>query len=162
MALQSMTALASITLQEASASITFSGIPQNYRDLILVATGTSAADADIQITINSDATSGNYSRVTASGNLNNLTASSTTAGNQVTFWGFWSSSQQATFTNQFMDYSATDKHKTFLTRANRSGSGVDMIASRWANTAAITSIALATVGTTFATGSTFSLYGRIA
>jgi hypothetical protein len=151
--------LATVTLGSAASSVTFSSIPATYRDLILVATGTSTADADIQITINSDTTSGNYSRVTASGNLNNLAVSSTTSGNQVTFWGFWSSSQVATFTNQFMDYSATDKHKTFLTRANRSGSGADMIASRWANTAAITSISLATVGTTFVTGSTFNLFG---
>jgi hypothetical protein len=59
-----------------------------------------------------------------------------------------------------MDYAATDKHKTVLTRNNVSGTGVEAQAARWANTAAITSVTVITSsGAGFATGTVISLYG---
>jgi hypothetical protein len=63
-----------------------------------------------------------------------------------------------------MDYSATDKHKTVLSRNNVAGGGVDAFANRWANTAAITSVEVrvSTGGQFFATPTTLSLYGVIA
>jgi hypothetical protein len=62
---------------------------------------------------------------------------------------------------QIMDYSATDKHKSALTRTTHtSQSVVEALASRWANTAAITSLAVS--GGTFNVGSTFALYGIVA
>jgi hypothetical protein len=65
---------------------------------------------------------------------------------------------QGNFINQIMDYSATDKHKTLLARSNGSGTQVQGHASRWANTAAITSFVVSNAGT-FSTGTTFNLYG---
>ena len=60
-----------------------------------------------------------------------------------------------------MDYSATDKHKTFLTRiADKGGYGdyVVAAASRWANTSTVTSVTV--FGTAnFQIGNTFNLYG---
>jgi len=163
MALQSMTALASITLQEASSSVTFSGIPQNYRDLVIVAVGTmSTNNIDISIDINSDSNNSNYSRVDMSGTTSGTTASFTVEPRRITGWGYWGNDQVSNCIVQIMDYSVTDKHKTLLARANRQSSGLDAISLRWANTAAITSIALAPTSSTFAAGSTFNLYGRIA
>jgi hypothetical protein len=60
-----------------------------------------------------------------------------------------------------MDYSATDKHKTVLSRANRASSGVDAIAGRWASTSAITSIKYFASGRTLDIGSTVALYGIV-
>jgi hypothetical protein len=61
-----------------------------------------------------------------------------------------------------MDYSATNKHKSVVTR-NDHPSHTQAQANRWANTAAITSISIAVRGgSSFASGSTFSLYGVIA
>jgi hypothetical protein len=77
--------------------------------------------------------------------------------------GFTLSSPVSNNITQIMDYSATDKHKTLLSRKNTSSVVVNAQAGRWANTAAITSI-VCTVdsGATFSSGSTFSLYGVIA
>jgi hypothetical protein len=64
-----------------------------------------------------------------------------------------------------MDYSATDKHKTSLSRGNALGqANVSVIAyaSRWANTNAITSLTVLLESGSFLTGSTLSLYGVIA
>jgi hypothetical protein len=58
-----------------------------------------------------------------------------------------------------MDYSATDKHKTVLSRANNAANGVTAIAGRWASTSAITSIVLTFQSSSLATGSTVALYG---
>lgn len=163
MALQSMTALASITLQQATASVSFSGIPQNYRDLVLVAAGTmSTNNLDINMTLNSDSTDSNYSRVWMSGRGDNNTATSgTSSQRRITAWGYWGTDQVANSIAQLMDYSVTNKHKTVLVRSNRQSSGLDAIALRWANTTAITSLELSPTSSTFAAGSTFNLYGRI-
>ena len=63
---------------------------------------------------------------------------------------------------QFMDSSATDKHKTVLTRDNDAGFQVGARAFRWANAAAITSIQVFVSAGTFNSGSTFNLFGVIA
>lgn len=60
-----------------------------------------------------------------------------------------------------MDYSATDKHKTFLIR---SGDATETwaIAGRWASTTAISSLKiLDTASATFDVGTTFALYGIV-
>jgi hypothetical protein len=61
-----------------------------------------------------------------------------------------------------MDYSATDKHKTVLVRsgyASTEGRVVEAEAARWANTAAVTSLAVSTSSNAMASGTTLSLYG---
>jgi hypothetical protein len=68
---------------------------------------------------------------------------------------------------QVMDYSATDKHKTVLVRANTNAPSVSGVvyasAGRWASTSAVTSLVLLPeVGPNFAIGSTFNLFGVIA
>jgi hypothetical protein len=60
-----------------------------------------------------------------------------------------------------MDYSATDKHKTVLTRNNITDNNVTAIASRWANTAAITSVTVLSPSSTITSGSTISLYAIV-
>ena len=66
---------------------------------------------------------------------------------------------------QIMDYSATDKHKTVLVRGNYDqpsvGRFVEAQASRWANTAAINSIAVSSTSN-LGVGSRIDLYGVIA
>jgi hypothetical protein len=59
----------------------------------------------------------------------------------------------------FMDYSATDKHKTVLSRGNQADGFVMSYASRWANTSAVSTLTIGTNGTNYLTGTTFSLYG---
>jgi hypothetical protein len=155
------TALATVTLASASASITFGNIPATYKDLILVFRGTlgSATNAQTEIRINGD-TGSNYSRVIAFG-----TSVSTFTSSADVFTSYRSAFGNNTnpFTNivQFMDYSSTNKHKTILDRDSQANRVVAMTAARWINTAAITSL-LFYSSSNLAAGSTLSLYGIIA
>jgi hypothetical protein len=159
MALQSMTALASITLQSASASVTFSGIPQNYRDLVLVFNGTTAIADGVGSRYNGDS-GNNYSAFRMTGSsagaisdgFSAISRIIETAGN---------TDERTIYISNIMDYSATDKHKSVTTRSSIA-SNVTGIASRWANTVAISSIMVFSPGSTISSGSTINLYGRIA
>jgi len=74
------------------------------------------------------------------------------------------SNNHAVFTVNIMDYSATDKHKTVLTRASTAASSVWAIAGRVATTSAITSVAFIgpdDASDQFLSGSTFALYGIV-
>ncbi len=161
------TALATVTLGGSDSEIIFSSIPGTYRDLIVVcqARGTITTFTNVQMRFNSD-TGSNYSTVAMYGTGSSAASYSETATNITLEQIARSSDTSSVFTPivaQVMDYSATDKHKTVLTRNSSTLSGaVAALASRWANTAAITSITLYPFSGSFATGSTFSLYGVIA
>jgi hypothetical protein len=159
------TPVATVTLGTAVSSVTFSSIPATYRDLILVVNGTTSGGNNGPTgRFNSDAGT-NYPQifmwattVAQSGtNANNgfsITSSTSLAGER--FQGVVS----------VMDYAATDKHKTVLTRSGYTNASsiriVEASASRWTNTAAITTFAVVSTGNNFAIGSTFNLYGVIA
>jgi hypothetical protein len=153
------TALATVTLGSSASSVTFSSIPATYRDLVLVHAGTSSNGSlnSLLLRFNGDSGS-NYTLVYMEGN--GSSANSGTGSGTGVNAGFTVSSPVSNNITQIMDYSATDKHKTVLSRKNTSSSNANAQASRWANTAAITSI-VCTVdsGATFSTGSTFNLYG---
>jgi hypothetical protein len=160
--------IASNVLTSAASSVTFSSIPGTYRDLVLVCgnlLNTNPENSNVVIRINGD-TGSNYSVVTATGSGTNTTSrtASTTflyADLDVVFGN--TSPQVGLNIIEFMDYSATDKHKTILSRSNVANRGVGMYAGRWANTAAITSIQAlieASAGQ-FAIGSSFHLYGIV-
>lgn len=149
------TQISSITLAAASGSVTFSSIPQNFRDLvvnvvILGLTG-SPTTRDSYLSLNGSGGSSIFMYSAGSG------VSGTRAEIHVPYGPYQN------MTNlQIMDYSAIDKHKTILQRTG-SASNVDWaIASRWPDTAAVTSITFNAPdsGTrTFTAGSTFTLYG---
>jgi hypothetical protein len=161
------TPLANITLASTDSEIVFASIPATYRDLVLVcsARGTITTFTNVQMRFNSD-TGSNYSTVAMYGTGSAAASYSETATNITLEQIARSSDTASVFTpimTQVMDYSATDKHKTVLTRNSSTLSGaVAALASRWASTSAITSITLYPYGGSFAIGSTFSLYGVIA
>jgi hypothetical protein len=163
MALQSMIALASITLQEASASVTFSSIPQNYQDLVLTFRASNSAAGLTYSTIRVNGQTGSiYSRIIMAGLANNTTLSLADTTTSLETGDL--APNEATFEiHQFMDYFATDKHKTVLYRTNdRNATIVAAGAGRIATTSPITTILVGTAASSFAAGSTFNLYGRIA
>ena len=154
-----LTPLANITLGSTANTVTFSSIPSSYRDLCLVISA-AVPSANASYTINND-TSSTYNWVTLEGN--GSTVSSVNNGD--TFGLFannyivWYSSNQTLVTMDILDYSATDKHKTILTRANRPDNAINAVVCRWPSTAAITSLRLNANTSNFAAGSTFALYG---
>jgi len=152
------TPLANITLGSSAASVTFSSISQVYRDLVLVCQIFGAGSYPI-ITFNSD-TSNTYQNVQMHGNgsdPNSQVFTFTGLGVSQSIGG--SATEPFLFTNNIMDYSATDKHKTVLTRSNRAGSGVTALVGRWPSTSAVNTVKIDGNFVNFTSGSTFALYG---
>jgi hypothetical protein len=128
--------------------------------LILVVTGTktTSGDAGATIVLNSDA-GANYSYVQAYGNGSTATSGSAAGNNLIDAFMIFNNTTISTNILQFLDYSATDKHKTVLSRTNIASGYVAMSANRWASTSAINTIKIESV--TFAAGSSFYLYGIV-
>jgi hypothetical protein len=154
-------ALDKVTVGTATATVTFSSIPQGYTDLVLVATPIFSTAANVNIRINGD-TGSNYSDTYLTGN--GTTAGSARDSNQSLIY-FSGTSVGVTTANRdngiahFMNYSNTTTNKSVLLRYNQPGQIVVAMAALWRNTAAITSISLIASTGNLDVGSTFSLYG---
>jgi hypothetical protein len=154
-------ALATTTLSSSSSSITFGSIPTSVngtsiRDLVLVINGTTTATPGYFNLYFNGSTTG-YSRVEVNGT--GSTSGSFTTSNPivVTFLNGTTS----THISQVMDFSASDKHKSWLYRNTITGNSGSLIGcGRWDSTAAITSLNLTGfAGGTFVAGTSVSLYG---
>ena len=152
------TPLQTITLSSSASSVTFGSIPNSYKDLKLIfnGDGTTGGGAALRLRLNGD-TGTNYFRVGMWGN--GSSSGSFTQNNNYTDIMNFAAGRQLNAILDFMDYSATDKHKTFLARDNDAGFQVVANANRWASTSGITSITLFASSGSIASGSTFSLYG---
>lgn len=154
------TPLANVTLGSAASSVTFGSIPATFRDLICVVVATGSTTLQGRIRLNSDSGS-NYSYQRMSGSGSSATATEQSSQSS----GYVSAIAQATTTGQLqmsiniMDYSATDKHTTIVSRADQAANGTEAFANRYANTAAVTSVQILTSTGNWAIGSTFALYG---
>lgn len=155
------TLLDSVTLASSAASVTFSSIDQSYGDLVLVVEASSnSSAAGFYGRYNGD-TGDNYHTVFAYGNGSSTSSGTRSPRESIYDFGYHATSGgNAVSIIQIMDYSATDKHKSALHRNNDASERTYMVASRWANTAAITSITMYLFSTwQFESGSTFRLYG---
>ena len=145
--------LATTTLTGSATSVTFSNIPQSYRDLVLVINGKGSIDENATYTLNGSTTGFNWVRMAGDGST---TVSDSNTNNTIGRVG----TGDTTIIAQFIDYSATDKHKHFIINNNYPGAEVRAIAARWASTSAITSIAMGIrLSGSYLTGTTMSLYG---
>jgi hypothetical protein len=124
--------------------------------LILVGTGAATSAAGIAVRYNGD-TGSNYFRVYMQGTGSGSGASAADTQNRLFISG-WNTTNNNVI-HQIMDYSATDKHKSSLSRGNTPDAELFAKAGRWNNTAAITSITLLLDANNIAAGSTFNLYG---
>lgn len=152
------TPLANVTLSSTASSVTFSSISQSYRDLVLVIQNSASSGSYLFYNFNGTTTA-IYPAVYMGGDGSSAYSSTNNFNYFDISFGIGSASGLTVISN-IMDYSATDKHKTVLTRTNKSSAGVAAGAGRWANTAAITQISVNQGGyDNFAAGSTFALYG---
>jgi hypothetical protein len=145
-------------LSSNTATVTFSSIPQNYTDLILVTTVTEPTDGYFKLQFNSD-TGTNYSRTTLYGGGVALSNRNT---NEVA----WYIDAQQTFTNgltaytHIFNYSNSTTFKSGLFRFGAAAVYALVSARLWRNTAAITTITCAQISSgQFSAGSKFTLYG---
>jgi hypothetical protein len=151
-------ALANITLGSAASSVTFSNIPATpYRDLILVVSGSvTSSQGNNFLYFNGDTSAGNYYYIRLLGDGSNVsTATASTASvSDMTV------STQNQVIIQIMDFAATDKQKIRLSRSDQSTSTIIAYASKWANTARVTSLTFAGGnGGNLSAATTLSLYG---
>lgn len=147
--------LATATASGGEVSFTFSSIPSTYKHLVFVVGGTTTTATGLEATLNgstagmsvvymygagtsSTGASGSATGVTLIGNMG------TTGGNTVT---------------HFFDYSATDKHKTFIMVGGRPGDIAITYANRWASLDAINSIGFTLQAGQLVAGTVISLYG---
>ena len=154
--------LQTTTLTADSASLTFSGIDQNYTDLILIASAKAvAAGDDLGIRFNGDSSSVySYVFLTGDGSSATRRVGSSQSGIICDYNGSVRTSEYTVHTINIPSYTSTINYKSVLIRAN-SSTGVDASVQLWRGTPqAITSMTLyLTAGNTFSAGSTFSLYG---
>lgn len=156
------TNLATVKLTAATSSIIFDSVPFGFGDLIIVVQGTTSVSGNGRMRLNSDS-GNNYSYVYMGGN--GTTASSNTA----TLDNYARVSRDADtgasplqMNINIMDYSATNKHKTILSRANNVVSGTEGLVSRWQSTAVVTTIEIFASAGTWDIGTTAILYGVVA
>jgi hypothetical protein len=158
--------IASITLVSAAASVTFSGLPQTYTDLVVVAQfGGATAGSTLRVRFNGDSGS-NYSYTYLGGN--GTSASSSRLSSQTSGSIGFNVAGAATGTENvvvahIMSYANTNVFKTVLGAGAAASREADRVVSLWRSTNAITSITMS-LGASFPThnlvaGSTFDLYG---
>ncbi len=145
-----------------TATVTFSSIPSTYTDLVIVANGSLTVLDNTYVQFNSSggtAYSGTY--MTGNGTTaasGRYTSNAYIVADYTSYPNTTSGAWNAIY--NFMDYSNSTTHKTVLIRSNNAGIGTSLSVHRWASTAAITSIALYTIGTPkWGNGTTFKLYG---
>jgi hypothetical protein len=160
----SYVALATTTLGSAASTVTFSSIPATYKDLVVIVVGSPAdtSYSEIGMRLNSSTLTCSFVRMNANGSSTSSGGnSSATYLSVASAYGTGpSTSSRFNLLCNIMDYSATDKHKTVLSRSNVPDAGLEANASRWPSTDAVNSVSVfTTVGAGFATGTTISLYG---
>lgn len=150
------TPLATLTLTGSDSSITFSNIPQTYRDLVLVAVPYGNQTNDAFVSFNGS--SANFSGVRMYGNAGGAVSNSY-SDNSGMF--LVSDNLNLNVIWHIMDYSATNKHKTLLVRVSRpNDSFVSASAHRWASDTNVTSFTITPQSPfSFSSGATFNLYG---
>lgn len=155
-------ALANVTLGASATSVNFSSISQDYRDLVLIIDNAREAannGATMLMRFNSNSSS-IYNEVEMSGNGTSTQSSTNTSQPEFALsqGQGMSNTNPMNFLVNIMDYS-TDKHKTVLVRTNFPSGMVQASAKRFAATTAVSSINLRPFTGSFASNTSFALYG---
>lgn len=145
-----------------TATVDFTSIPTTYTDLVLVMSGSMASAANLFIRVGNGSidTGSNYSltsMITGSSAAVSQRQSSQ-AQYQVTDGTFFNTSEQSNILVSFQDYSNTTTNKTWLSRANSVGIGLNGAVGLWRSTSAINTIRFY-ASQNFNSGTKVTLYG---
>jgi hypothetical protein len=157
------TPIASVTLDSAQSSVTFSGIPQGYTDLRIVFDGQTITGSSNAIAIRFNGSSAAYySRTFIGGNGSSAFSGRSTDLTEVATC--YVKQSQTNVTWDIMNYSNTTTFKTALSKGSDASSEVIQHVFLWrgstgSSTAAITDVTILLTAGNFAVGSTFNLYG---
>lgn len=159
-----MIPIATTTLSTATATVTFSNIPQSYEHLQIRGISASTASQAILIRCNNDATNIYYNHELV-GDGSNASANSRTPRTGAVIMPQGMSATANIFAGlvvDILDYTNTNKYKTIrsLSGNDLNGSGyVWFNSSAFPSTSAVTQIDLVNNGSTFTQYSSFALYG---
>jgi hypothetical protein len=153
----------STVVTSATSIVTFSGISQDYTDLVLLISGQASVAGNVRITFNGDSTSTLYSTTFLDGDGTSATSTRSSSASFIT-GGYIPTSNYDICKIDINGYSNSSTNKTILVRAAAPNRGLSAaIVNLWRNTAPITSISFELFGSgayrTWQPGSTFSLYG---
>lgn len=162
-----MTLISEQVLGSTTQSITFTNIPQTYKDLVIEVLGKSdsTTDSGLYLRFNND-TANAYSETYLFGS--GSSASSGRSTNQSTWIGFGDLDNSGTanvysyFTHNVMSYASSSIYKTVLSRFSAGNNYVNVAAILYRSTSPITSILLSAYtpyGRNIAAGSVFRLWG---
>lgn len=151
------TPIANITLASTASSVTFTGIPQNYTDLVLTASGSLTTETAMTLRFNDDSAN-NYSISYLYGNGTSAIASSEGPQSVVDVF-YMDDNQSNTGIAHIMNYANSTTKKTVISRAAGTESLVISYVGLWQGTAAITSITVLLDAGSMNSGMTLNLYG---
>jgi hypothetical protein len=147
--------LQSISLSATTSSITFSGIDQNYTDLVLVSSiSVTTGTPVVRLLVNSD-TNSNYSRTGMYGDGSTATGYKETSAANLQLVSIVDNFTPLTL--HFGNYSNITTNKAIFMRTGITYPGIQ--AGLYRSTSAINALTLNLSASTFEPGSTFSLYG---
>ena len=153
--------IASQTLGSATTTVDFTSIAANWTDLVLVANfNASSGSPNAKLRVNGD-TGTNYSNTILHGNGSSAGSSRQSNSGEMSI--NWNVNLSTTSNNflvwQIMSYANTNVFKTMLWATGNAGGEVIRTVGLWRSTSAITSLSVFTASLSFASGSTFSLFG---
>jgi hypothetical protein len=154
--------IASQTVGTAVSSVTFSSIPQNYTDLIIVVNSRLSTGLSGTVMQYNGDTGSNYSYTRVYGNDLNQALSDRASNNTFARFGLNSTANLTTGICHINNYSNSAVFKTGLGRTGilDFGGYVSFNVNLWRNTSPITSIRIFNEGgANYVTGSTFTIYG---
>jgi hypothetical protein len=150
--------IATYTVPSSASSYTFSVIPATYTDIALIVGGTGSGDASIMMRFNGD-TGSNYSTTFLYGTGSVAVSGRVANDSWIVAMGRINTTGGASVIN-IQNYSNTTTNKTVIGRGSGGATLVIAAVGLWRSTAAINSITLSPESSvTFATGTTFTLYG---
>lgn len=155
--------IATTTLGSAQNSVSFTSISSSFTDLVIILwTGSASATQDLFLQFNAD-TATNYSSTWLRGDG---TAAASSRGSSATSMRLTDKGSPTTTSAMMvrinvMNYANATTNKTVIARADNAASGLDATVGLWRKTPeAINRVDLFLGGSaTFASGSTFTLYG---
>lgn len=157
------TPIATTTLTSSASSVTFSSISGSYTDIVLVGIAKSTTTSHTpRLRFNSD-TGTNYSLTYLKGNGSAAASNRNTNVSGIYLSNFDGDiTEFSPFIANVQNYSNSTTYKTVLSRGANVASGGDVsaVVGLWRNTNAITTMVLEIdSGGSWASGSTFTLYG---
>lgn len=154
------TLISTQTLLNPAASVTFSSIPQTYKDLVLEFVGyASVATDNLAMRFNGDL-GNNYSDTYVAGNGTAASSTRRTNVSSMNMGNYTPASGSPGFDIiNIMSYSSGSVYKTAISRNNDASNWVASYVGLWRSTVAITSITLICPNGNVGSGTTFKLWG---